>query len=677
MPRFTPNQMFKVQNKLNLIKREMNKPSTMSLNQYFEDNSVASVKRDPRLLKLRPSQFHNKNEWDGDIMRLEYTINKESILREHFNEPDETLQNYNIPLPVDKQNKLMKSINNIIREVQKSITEDNLGTTYLNIVKLFNDFSLTYNSIVTQIKDDKNFQLIFNERLITLEDLIRTCLQTATIGRYDMMPKSNYRYSTTEFLNAFQDIIKIIGEMLITKNISMFIGDSRPSQITVEPTVATDGTGDDMRDDMEEIERLRRERDDGDHGDHFKRDREEGIDEGEGGVEERKGPDEGMVSVVIAYKNYKQKQNAVEGVDDGEDRSEDEITDNVRRLTYEELKNQYLMAVNNFIDVSNEIKSNDEDPNDFIEQIFNPIFRMNLDTIDEVLDYLEKIRSELTGRERFKDDVDKDTMIIKNNKQRRIIKKIVDGYLSLTDSKKDMKKITDKELIQEFDNAITYSGTADVESLNFIFDIDSTSEQDAREKIEKIIEELNTGNVPLQDFKAKKTYFNNQIKTVLLPLLNNIKITNIKKNINSIINIEYSGLEQFEKKYKLLFQRIINVFYDIESYFKSGQIKDVYETNGENQRQLFIIKIINEFVKNSKIKISRTTKTENLIVILNNKIENKIKTENMTEFNIFLNGLRSNDISLFDYEKFNFSELSKEKVEKINEVLEDMQKEGF
>jgi hypothetical protein len=722
MPRFTANQMFQTQNNLNKMKRDMNKPSNMSLNQYFQENSAASLKANPNVLKLRPSQFHNKNEWDGDIMKLEYTINKENVLREHFNEPDQELQNYNIPIDVDKQNKLMKSINNVIREVQKSITEDNLGTTYLNIVKLFNDFSLSYNASVSQIRDDKNFQLVFNERLITLEDLIRTCLQTATIGRYNEIPKeSNYRYSTTEFLNAFQDMIKIIGEMLITKNISLYIGDARPSQISVQPSFEVEGKEeiDDMRDDAEEIERMRRERDDGDHGDPFMGDREEGFDRG---VEESKGLDEGMISVVVAYDSFVARRNEIsreeEGVDDGEEpETEEDIESRARGYTPEKLKSEYLIAVNNFLDMTDEIKAEiaegrDTDPSLFIQQAFNPIFRMNLETLDEVVEYLERIKTYLTGTEAPRTpprDTEEPPREIEEepDTQRMLKKNVINGFMSViytletsnqvddeTESEinREIDRMTEYEITQKYREAIEFClglgedlGNLDMYFdnalgvINFIFDASYETLEEAKTELMKLLEEQ-----PMkQDLKAIKQYFQDEIKTALLPLFTKIKVSKIFKKDTLIVEIAYSGLKDFSQLYKVLFQRAMSVFYNVDSHysyktvFNSGILAEIYRKNGSEQLNTFIVKLINDFLTFSQIKITRSTKPESIVAVLNSKFQTKLKNEGKTEFELFINSLNVSKLSLFDYSKFDLSKFTEPKAKKLKEVLDTMKREGF
>jgi hypothetical protein len=623
MPRFTANQLFQIQNNINNMKRTMNKPSNMSLNQYFQENSAASLNINPDVLKLRPSQFHNKNEWDGDIMKLEYTINKENVLREHFSEPEQELQNYNIPLEVDKQNKLMKSINNIIREVQKSITEDNLGTTYLNIVKLFNDFSLSYNASVSQIRDDKNFQLIFNERLITLEDLIRTCLQTATIGRYNEISKTkNYRYSTTEFLNAFQDMITIIGEMLITKNISLYVGDARPSQISVQPSLEVEGKEgiDDMRDDAEEIEMMRRRRDDVDH---FRGDREEGFDRG---VEESKGLDEGMVSTVVQNEMFQQRNKEIrreeEGVDDGEEPlTTREIEDLVRELSPEELKRQYLIVVNNFIDISNEIKRGIVDEDEeveinsriFLEQVFNPTFRMNVATIDEALEHLERIKTDLTGTEAPPPPRDTDAPPPRDTES----------------------PLRDRRPVR-------------------------------------------------RNFKSIKAYFQNEVKTSLLPLLKDIVIKNISKSAKELVDISYSNIERFETEYRKLFTRIVNIFYDNKILYDDGtaseleKVSNVFETNGYDQMHLYIIRIMNAFLHFTKLdEVLSGSRTQNMVKIINSKIQNKLRTDSITEFELFLRTKNADKISLFDYENFDETKLDTRQARKLKSVLSTMKTKGF
>ena len=689
MPRFTPNQLYAIQNNLNAIKRVMNKPTNISLNEYFKESSDAQVKRDPNLLKQHPAQFHNKNEWDGNIMRLEYTINKENMLREHFNQPDEEMQNYNIPMPVETQNNLLKKLNNIIREVQKTLSEDNLQTTYLNIVKLFNDFSLVYNANLMQLKEDKNFQMVFNERLITLEELINLCIKRATLNAYEpkrLVPKDvPYKFTSVEFRKAFDDILNIIKEMIITKNISMFVGERVDySQVNIEPTydpVRAKEIQDeeDARDEAErkraEAERKRAE--DEMHkrkrgvpkSEEFKGEKERGEIESE----EEKGTENTVDKVLVAYK---EEQNIKEGIVE----TKEQILENIKAMTMEERKQKFYEIIKEFLE-----DRNTEALIYLVRIIFGKIFSKSEDAKSYLMSLLPKEGEPKTPKKEEPKTPKKEepkTPKTPKSTAKKNFKEIqdlmIEYYIKLNEEdggtkteeeiKDNVLAMTKEELLKDYKTLLkVINANKDFELVNLLYNKTYKNWKESRQFIKNIetkyIDDLVEDEIEGDKYvnKTDITYYKEQrAKIYELIKRDKVQVVDIKYSQGRLKEIKFSALS---KDTKDLFKNITtrtfylcyptkkpSFKYTAKGELKNNEVKNFYKINGSLID--YIAKVIEAFIK-EEIRPAKSVDDVVLKDTLNQHLGSDIKTESGEKVNTFISYLEKNNFSFMNYRVLN------------------------
>jgi hypothetical protein len=560
-------------------------------------------------------------------MRLEYTINKENMLREHFNQPDEEMQNYNIPMPVETQNNLLKKLNNIIREVQKTLSEDNLQTTFLNIVKFFNDFSLLYNSNLQQLKGDKQYQLKFNERLLTLEELIDKCITKELIEKYNPKKNTETNFSPEGFEKAFTDIKKMINEMILTKNISIFLGDyKKVNQVNITPEFVPMGVprGDAEDGDAEDGDAEDGDAEDGDaeDGDAEDGDAEDGDVE-DGDVEEGEDDEDGG------------RKHAEEVEEERRRRGErgDEERDREHGLDVEEIKDLIPEAKmkRTFLNY-NSIMENPE-----TGQLYTPTEILN-------------IWNAMTKEER-------------ERKYGEIINKLLTDDIVPTDLK----------LL----NMILLTNYGNIEDLkDYLINLSKMYPIRKKEEKKRIeyVEEAPLDETNIDDLDIKNNY-KRRVRRLTM-LLKDANILTLQKKDNNLL-VTCDLPTKFINGYKILFQRFLGNFYSgSKSNYKldkpatKGPVYNIYNQIGFIQMEVFINNILTAYASNLKI-MHQTPDT--IRDRINSKINEKVnyKGKTTTSFEIFLESFYIT-IFTYDYDKGGLAELSEPYQKNIAEAFEKM-----
>lgn len=240
--RLNVNQLWKIQDQNNLRKLQAkdNYITTQQMFQYETANPTGQV------MPVSSGVLDGGiiNQWDGDVMRLEYVIERENVNYEASELNGTTdLEPVNFEtIPLQIKTDIFKTMNVLYRECQKLFSSPQVGEgDILNIFKFYNDFANLYDTYLMDIKQDPIFKNNFNARVVELESIFQK-IKTRIQAWGDKQQFTNNIFTTAnsypeEYLEArIRDIIYSLNEMLKLQNIGYFIKDTMQySQITAQP----------------------------------------------------------------------------------------------------------------------------------------------------------------------------------------------------------------------------------------------------------------------------------------------------------------------------------------------------------------------------------------------------------------------------------------------------------